>query len=47
MFGGMDDAGFAVEAIDGAAAGLDFARREAAARGLDRPLFLPRIGARR
>ena len=26
--------GFAVEAIDGAAAGLDFARREAAARGL-------------
>jgi SAM-dependent methyltransferase len=28
------EAGFAVEAIDGAAAGLDFARREAAARGL-------------
>ena len=26
--------GFAVEAIDGAAAGLDFARREAIARGL-------------
>src|SRR5438270_3505863 len=26
--------GFVVEAVDGAAAGLDFARREAAARGL-------------
>jgi len=30
----LADHGFAVEAIDGAAAGLDFARREAAARGL-------------
>lgn len=35
--------GFAVEAIDGAAAGIDFARREAAARGL--PLSLRQADA--
>ena len=33
--------GFAVEAIDGAAAGLDFARSEAAARGLQLSLSRP------
>src|SRR5439155_23435449 len=33
--------GFAVEAIDGAAAGLNFARREAAARGLRLSLARP------